>query len=58
MGVCALCSNGGEGTSLLEANHKEHGRIMICRDCWQELYRENRMVYGSTCSGKCSTCAR
>ena len=58
MGVCALCSNGGEGTSLLEANHKELGRIMVCRDCWRDLYEENSLVYGSTCSGKCCACPR
>ena len=58
MGVCDLCSNGGEDVSLLAASHKELGRIKVCRDCWQKLYQENRMVYGSTCSGKCSVCAR
>ncbi|UCD45936.1 MAG: hypothetical protein JSV27_05480 [Candidatus Bathyarchaeota archaeon] len=58
MGVCALCSKGGEETSLLEAAHKELGKIMVCRDCWRDLYQKNRMVYGSTCSGKCSACAR
>jgi len=58
MGVCALCSNGGEDTSLLEASHKELGRIMVCGDCWRDLYQENRIVYGTTRSGKCGVCTR
>jgi hypothetical protein len=58
MGECGLCHKSGEDVSLLGANHKELGNILICRDCWKELYQANRMVAGSTCGGKCSTCCR
>jgi hypothetical protein len=58
MGQCALCSNGGEGVSLLGANHKEQGWIMVCQDCWKALSEGNRIVSGSSCSGICSSCSR
>ncbi len=58
MGECGLCHKSGEGVSLLGANHKELGSILICRDCWKELYQANRMVEASSCGGKCSTCCR
>jgi hypothetical protein len=58
MGVCALCGKGGEGISLLGASHKELGWIMVCQECWRNLWDENSMVAGSSCSGKCSACAR
>ena len=44
---CDLCEKSGEDLSLLSANHKECGWIMVCRDCWTELYSENSMVSGS-----------
>ncbi len=53
MGECALCSKGGENLSLLGANHKELGYIMVCRDCWKELFLKNRMVAGSSGSRGC-----
>ncbi|MBL7168305.1 hypothetical protein ISS40_06490 [Candidatus Bathyarchaeota archaeon] len=58
MGECGLCHKSGEEVSLLGANHKELGSILICRDCWKELYQTNSMVAGSSCGGKCSTCCR
>jgi len=56
MGKCEMC--GKEG-SRLGANHKELGRIMVCRECWSKLYDKNSM----TCSvgssgGSCSCCCR
>ncbi|MFP4116692.1 MAG: hypothetical protein ACLFTY_01590 [Candidatus Aenigmatarchaeota archaeon] len=48
---CELC--GSEG-SLLEANHTDKGKVMVCRDCWTKLYEKNEMVAGSSCSS-CST---
>jgi len=48
---CDIC---GEEDSLLEANHRKMGKVMVCRKCWSELYRKNKMVTGS---GGCSTCS-
>ena len=54
---CELCGKRGEDLSLLSANHKDFGQIMVCRDCWIELYEENRMVCGSTgSSSSCPSC--
>ncbi|MFP4116307.1 MAG: hypothetical protein ACLFTQ_03870 [Candidatus Aenigmatarchaeota archaeon] len=54
---CEIC--GADG-SLLEANHREKGTIMVCRDCWSRLYERNEMVAGSSCSSctsvSCSSC--
>ena len=58
MGICELCGKGGEGISMLGASHKELGWIMICQDCWQDLSSKNRMVAGSSCSGRCAGCPR
>jgi len=52
MGICELC--GKEG-SRMEADHKEHGRIMVCQECWSELYGENNMAADIGSSG--SSCA-
>lgn len=59
---CDLCDRSGENVSLLSANHKEKGWIKVCRNCWSELYSENRMVAGSSGSSKdsssaCSSCS-
>jgi hypothetical protein len=58
---CDFCEKSGEDLSLLSANHKEYGWIMVCRDCWVNLYSKNRMISGSGSSGKssnspCSSC--
>ncbi|ODS35472.1 hypothetical protein BEH94_06515 [Candidatus Altiarchaeales archaeon WOR_SM1_SCG] len=61
MEECKLCGKTGEDLSLLSANHKELGRMMVCQECWVKLYAKNRMRCegssggGSTCS-TCSTC--
>jgi len=62
MNKCDLCKKRGENLSLLSANHKEHGRIMVCRNCWVTLYSENHMIWSSGSSGKklkssCSSCS-
>jgi hypothetical protein len=41
---CALCGKSGEDLSLLLADHKDLGEIMVCRECWGKLYEENRMM--------------
>jgi len=58
MEECKLCGKNGEDLSLLSANHKEIGKIMVCRECWVKLYEENRMLSGNTGSsgGICPTC--
>ena len=57
MGKCELCGKNGKELSLFSANHKELGQIMVCQECWVNLYDENRMVSGSTGSGgSCPTC--
>jgi hypothetical protein len=61
---CDLCEKSGEKLSLYSANHKEHGLIKVCRDCWINLYSKNRMVAGSGSSSSstkgssspCSSC--
>ena len=58
MGRCGMCGTEGDGLSLLGANHKELGWVMVCQDCWRSLSNENRMVSGSSCAGKCSACSR
>nr|QNO54532.1 hypothetical protein BGNFGLGO_00003 [Methanosarcinales archaeon ANME-1 ERB7] len=55
MGKCELCSKEG---SRMEANHKELGRIMVCQDCWVNLYDKNRMTCSVDASGgSCSCCS-
>lgn len=55
MGKCELCSKEG---SRMEANHKELGRIMVCQDCWANLYDKNRMTCSVDASGgSCSCCS-
>jgi len=57
MDECELCKRKEEDLTLLSANHKELGRIMICQDCWSNLYGENRMVCDTTSSdSSCPTC--
>lgn len=56
MGKCGICGRNDEGLSLLSANHKDLGYIMICQDCWQKLYVENRMVCSTGSGGTCPTC--
>ena len=55
---CDLCGN--EGT-VLEANHKEKGKVMICSDCWEDLYDNNQLVSGLTgeggAGGSCAGCS-
>ena len=58
MGTCALCKKSSIGISLLGANHKEFGYLMVCQECWRKLSDENSMIAGSSCSGKCSGCSR
>ena len=60
---CGICKRDDEDLSLLSANHKDLGWIMVCNDCWRKLYAENSMVSGSTGSGKnsaspCDSCSR
>ncbi|RLI27413.1 MAG: hypothetical protein DRO52_00270 [Candidatus Hecatellales archaeon] len=58
MGECQLCGKKGENLSLLQANHKELGAIMVCQDCWRKLYEDNAMVCGLSggSGGSCPTC--
>ena len=58
MGTCALCGKTGTDVSTLGASHKELGWIMVCQDCWRNLSDDNRIVAGSTCTGKCASCPR
>ncbi|MBL7117168.1 MAG: hypothetical protein ISS94_00055 [Candidatus Syntrophoarchaeum sp.] len=55
MGKCELC--GKEG-SRLEADHKELGRIMVCQECWSNLYDGNRMTCSIGASGGSCPCCR
>lgn len=58
MEECKLCGKNDENLSLVGANHKELGYIMVCKECWVKLYAKNRMVCGtgSGSSGTCPTC--
>jgi protein-arginine kinase activator protein McsA len=58
MSECKLCGKNEENLTLLSADHKEMGWIMICQTCWVKLYEENAMVSGkgSGSSGTCPTC--
>jgi len=57
MGECKLCGKNGEDLTLLSANHKDLGQIMVCEECWKKLWRKNRMVCGATGSGgTCPSC--
>jgi len=59
MGECKLCGKNGEDLSLLSADHKKLGSIMVCRECWAKLYDENKMVSGTgsgSSGGTCPTC--
>lgn len=49
---CAICNK--SGVSLLEANHKELGYLMVCQECWEKLSEKNMIVSGS--SGSCGCC--
>ena len=58
---CNLCEKSGENISLLSANHKQQGWIMVCRECWVHLYSENRMFSDSGALSKgpnspCNSC--
>lgn len=48
MGKCELC--GKEG-SRVQVNHKEHGKIMVCRSCWSEIYDKGQKICERTSSG-------
>lgn len=50
---CAICNK--SGISLLEANHKELGYLMVCQECWKKLSEQNMLVSGS--SGSCECCS-
>ncbi|MFB6215604.1 MAG: hypothetical protein ABEJ72_01325 [Candidatus Aenigmatarchaeota archaeon] len=56
---CEIC--GSEG-SLLQANHVDKGRIMVCRDCWTDLYDKNETVgntgssSGTSSAPACTSC--
>jgi len=57
MGECKLCGKNSEDLTLLSANHKDLGQIMVCEECWKKLWRKNRMVCGTTGSGgTCPSC--
>jgi len=57
MKECKLCGKKGDKLSLLSANHKDFGGIMVCQECWQKLSAENRMVCGTSGSGgSCPSC--
>lgn len=59
MGECKLCGKNGEELTLLSANHRDLGQIMVCRECWIKLNNDNCMVWGSTGSGStCPSCSR
>ncbi|MFP4045845.1 MAG: hypothetical protein ACLFS3_02185 [Candidatus Aenigmatarchaeota archaeon] len=52
---CKLC--GKDGT-LFQAEHKEKGKIMVCRECWKKLYEKNETVTSSSgCGGSCGGCS-
>ena len=54
---CELCGKNGEDLTLLSADHKDRGRIMVCEECWKKLWHENRMVCGTSSSGgTCPSC--
>lgn len=46
MGECKLCVKNGEDLPLLQANHKDLGQIMVCRECWKKPWVKNRTVCG------------
>lgn len=57
MGECELCGRNGGDLSLLSADHKDLGRIMVCQECWTKLYDKNLTVCGRSGSGgTCPTC--
>lgn len=57
MAECKLCGKKGKDLTLVQANHKDFGGIMICEECWEKLWCENRMVCGTTSSGgTCTSC--
>jgi hypothetical protein len=41
MPECRLCGKNGEDLTLLSADHKDLGRIMVCEGCWKKLWNEN-----------------
>ena len=45
---CELCGKRGEDLSRFSANHKELGLIMVCQECWVNLYDDNNMVSNSS----------
>ncbi len=57
MGRCEICGNEG---SRIQVNHKEHGKIMVCRDCWMDIYEKGQKICegtGTNSSGFSSTCS-
>lgn len=50
MEKCELC---GEEGNLREIKHKQKGKIKVCDDCREEVYKEGKAVpegTGLTCS--------
>jgi hypothetical protein len=64
LNTCKLCGKSGEELSLYSAKHKTKGQIDVCKECWINLYKDNKMTSGSSsCSsgassgaGSCSSC--
>ncbi|MHA2407895.1 MAG: hypothetical protein ACXACA_05950 [Candidatus Ranarchaeia archaeon] len=59
METCQTCNTSVETVML--ANHKEKGQMWVCQACWSQLYGENEVVSGSTCtssSGCSGSCTR
>jgi DNA-directed RNA polymerase subunit RPC12/RpoP len=50
---CVVC--GREAESLLFAEHKELGGVWVCRECWERLYEENKIL---SSTGESSSCCR
>ena len=54
---CELYGKTEEDMTLYGVNHKELGRIEICRECWRESFEKNRLVAGSgSKSSGCGNC--
>ena len=58
MSKCKLCRKNEENITLLSADHKELGQIMVCQECWAKLYEKNIMICGRSSGGSssCPTC--
>ncbi len=49
MGKCELCEDDG---SRMLVNHAELGKIMVCRDCWKDIYNRGQSICEGTSSGR------